>query len=137
LQGCGLLPKNDAEERDAAASPVAGASEGSGREAFTVDVQAPGAVRDFLARHLEIQRYRRLDDLGEGEISRLMVAAEANARELLNTMGYFAPVLTLELRETPEGRAPREVRIRVAPGALTRVAEVRIDFSGPRAGAAV
>lgn len=130
LQGCSLLPKSEPEERDAA-SPVASASNGSGREAFTVDVRAPDTVRDVLVHNLEIQRYRQLDDLGPVEISRLMVAAEGNARELLNTMGYFTPTLTLELRETPEGKAPREVRITVVPGELTHVSDVRIDFTGP------
>jgi translocation and assembly module TamA len=134
LQGCSLLPQKESAEKDTGAGPVAsasGASNAAGREAFTIDVQAPDAVRDFLARNLEIQRYRRLDDLDAVEISRLMVAAEANARELLNTMGYFTPTLTLELRETPDGRAPREVRITVAPGEITRVRDVRIDFTGP------
>jgi translocation and assembly module TamA len=130
-QGCSLLPTSEPEERDTAASPVTGESAASGHEVFTVEVQAPDPVRDLLVRHLEIQRYRRLDDLGAAEISRLMVAAEADARELLNTIGYFTPTLTLEMRETPGGSAPHEVRITVEPGELTRVSEVRIDFTGP------
>src|SRR5947207_14155841 len=81
--------------------------------------------------HLELHRFRQLDDIGAIEISRLMVAAEANARELLNTLGYFMPTLTLELRETPGAKAPREVRITVEPGPLTRVTSAQIDFSGP------
>lgn len=131
LQGCSLLSQKEPEPRDAADSPVASESGASGREAFTVDVQAPDAVRDFLTRNLEIQRYRKLNDLGPVELSRLMVAAEANARELLNTMGYFTPTLTLELRETPEGKAPREVRITVVPGEITHVSDVHVDFTGP------
>src|SRR5690606_20084287 len=92
------------------------------RRAFTVDVRGPETERDYLARHLEIQRYRELDDLGVTEVSRLMVAAEANARELLGTLGYFTPTLTLELKETPDStEAPREVVITVAPGERTKV----------------
>src|SRR5262249_38607956 len=121
LQGCSLLSQKEPEERDAAASPVASESNASGREAYTVDVQAPDSVRDFLTRNLEIQRFTKLEDLGAVELSRLMVAAEANARELLNTMGFFTPTLTLELRETPDGKAPREVRITVVPGEVTHV----------------
>jgi translocation and assembly module TamA len=125
------LPQKDAAESDATPSAVTSEG-GSTGTAFTVDVQAePAAVREFLERHLEIQRFRQLDDLGAIEISRLMVAAEANARELLNTLGYFTPTLTLELRETPGGKAPREVRITVEPGPPTRVSSVQIDFSGP------
>jgi translocation and assembly module TamA len=101
------------------------------RDAFTVDVRGPETVRDYLALHLEIQRYRELDDLGATEISRLMVAAETNARELLGTLGYFTPTLTLELNETPEGaKAPREIVITVAPGELTKVSNVQLSYAG-------
>lgn len=124
------MPQKDAAESDATASPVASERRAAG-DAFTVDVQAPKMVRDYLERHLEIQRFREVDDLGAIEISRLMVAAEANARELLNTLGYFTPTLTLELRETPGGKAPREVRITVEPGPITHVSNVQIGFSGP------
>lgn len=131
LQGCSLLPQKQAEETDTSATPVAGASNESGSGSFSVDVQAPDSVREFLVRNLEIQRYKKLDDLGAVELSRLMVAAEGNARELLNTLGYFTPTLTLEMRETPGAKTPREVKITVEPGELTRVREVRIDFNGP------
>jgi translocation and assembly module TamA len=101
------------------------------RDAFTVDVRGPETVRDYLTLHLEIQRYRELDDLGATEISRLMVAAETNARELLGTLGYFTPTLTLELNETPEGaKAPREIVITVAPGELTKVSNVQLSYAG-------
>jgi translocation and assembly module TamA len=149
LQGCSLLPKKEAPENS---KPVAGlvrsgtaadstASDADKddnkkkvdkRDAFTVDVRGPEAVRDYLTLHLEIQRYRELDDLGATEISRLMVAAEANARELLGTMGYFAPTLTLELNETPEStKAPREIVITVSPGESTKVSNVQISYGGP------
>jgi len=130
LQGCGLLPTRDAGERTDAAHPVASESRKSTGDAFTVEVQAPDNVRAYLESHLEIQRYRQIDDLGATELSRLMVAAEANARELLGTLGYFTPRLTLEMIETPGGKAPREVKITVEPGELTRVSTVQIDFSG-------
>jgi translocation and assembly module TamA len=145
LQGCSLLPKKESTE----GKPVAGlvrsgdadstAAKDSSkdekkadkRDAFTVDVRGPEAVRDYLTLHLEIQRYRELDDLGATEISRLMVAAEANARELLGTLGYFTPTLTLELNETPEStKAPREIVITVAPGEPTKVSNVQISYAG-------
>ena len=129
LQGCSLLQKN---ETPAGGAPVQGATREGQREAFTVAVRAPDTVRDYLNRHLEIQRYRQVDDLGANEVSRLMVAAESNARELLGTLGYFAPTLTLELKDTPDAsQAPREVTITVEPGEQTRVTNVQIDFNGP------
>lgn len=154
LQGCSLLPgkgKEPAEGRPAAgivrSGPAADGNisedqggsgkkddkgnAGAKRDAFTVDVRGPEAVRDYLKLHLEIQRYRELDDLGTTEISRLMVAAESNARELLGTLGYFTPTLTLELNETPEStNAPREIVITVSPGEITKVSNVQLSYAG-------
>lgn len=141
LQGCSLLPKKESTEGkpvaglvrsgDADSTPAKDEKRTDKRNAFTVDVRGPEAVRDYLTLHLEIQRYRELDDLGATEISRLMVAAEANARELLGTLGYFTPTLTLELNETPEStKAPREIVITVAPGEPTKVSNVQISYAG-------
>jgi translocation and assembly module TamA len=138
LQGCSLLPKKDAANDKGASPPVlvqngdtAAGKKSDDKDAFTVDVRGPEAVREYLTLHLEIQRYRTLDDLGATEISRLMVAAEANARELLATLGYFTPTLTLELNETPaSNRAPREIVITVVPGEPTQVSTVQIDYEG-------
>ncbi|QFZ83362.1 BamA/TamA family outer membrane protein [Variovorax paradoxus] len=146
LQGCSLLPKKEAADTGASTVGVVRSGDSKGdtakdddgkakadgrRRAFTVDVRGPETERDYLTRHLEIQRYRELDDLGVTEVSRLMVAAEANARELLGTLGYFTPTLTLELKETPDGtEAPREVVITVAPGERTKVSTVQIRYAG-------
>ncbi|RYF35368.1 MAG: outer membrane protein assembly factor [Comamonadaceae bacterium] len=133
LQGCSLLPGRTPPGDSAEGSTVASSStRTSTRDAFSLEVIGPDAIREYLSRHLEIQRYRQVEDLGASELSRLMVAAEANARELLGTLGYFAPTLTLELKETPaNAKAPREVVITVAPGEQTRVSTVQIGFAGP------
>jgi translocation and assembly module TamA len=152
LQGCSLLPGKDqgpgrgpARGKPRARRLCAGRrrtprpratrrdknDKAAKRDAFTVDVRGPEDVRDYLKLHLEIQRYRELDDLDATEISRLMVAAEANARELLGTLGYFTPTLTLELNETPQGaKAPREIVITVSPGDITKVSNVQISYAG-------
>ena len=133
LPGCSLLPGRQ-EPPASVARPVGDAGgdakPAKARDAFSVEVKAPDAVRDHLIRHLELQRYRQIDDLGSAELSRLMVAAEANARELLGTLGYFAPTLTLELRDTPDAAAPREVLITVEPGEPALVKQVEIGFAG-------
>ncbi len=131
LSGCSLLPSRDKQPPADSANAVGGDENPKAGDAFTVVVVAPDTVRDYLERHLEIQRYRQLSDLGAIEISRLMVAAEGNTRELLATLGYFTPRLTLELKDTPGGKAPREVSITVEPGEITKVSTVQIDFSGP------
>ncbi|MES2186310.1 MAG: BamA/TamA family outer membrane protein [Pseudomonadota bacterium] len=130
--GSRVLSSAEAEKKGEAQAAGKDEKAAPHRDAFTLDVRAPGPVRDYLLRHLELQRYRSLDDLDARELSRLLGAAEANARELLGTLGYFAPRLTLEMHETPASdKAPREVLIAVDPGEQTRVAEVQIGFTGP------
>ncbi|RYF79575.1 MAG: outer membrane protein assembly factor [Comamonadaceae bacterium] len=135
LQGCSLLPGRESADEEATASAVQGDAPATAddRHGFTVEVRAEDDdVRELLEKHLEIQRYRQLDDLELPEVSRLMVAAEANARNLLATQGYFTPELTLELIDTPQNRrAPHQVRITVQPGQRTQVEAVQVDFAGP------
>ena len=132
LQGCSLLARQDAAAPASAAQPVQGATREPGaREAFALEVRGPGDVRDYLIRHLEIQRYRQLGDLQPEELSRLMVAAEANARELLGTLGYFTPTLTLEMKPSPVAvQTGRQIVITVEPGPLSQVADVNVGFGG-------
>lgn len=122
LPGCGLLSlggKSDSADASAQTAPPA----------FSVEVRAPDDVRETLERHLELQRFRHLPDLQAHELQRLLAAAEANARELLGSMGYFAPVIRVELIETPTSKtAARSVVVSVQPGAQARIASAKIDF---------
>ncbi|MFN9475225.1 autotransporter assembly complex protein TamA [Acidovorax sp.] len=131
LQGCSLLPGrgNDANTpRDAASSPIAADSDGS--PSFDVQVRAPDTVRETLEKHLELQRFRQLPDLQASELQRLLGAADANARELLGTLGYFSPTITVEMTETPDAKlAPRTVVVTVDPGPQTRIAKADITFA--------
>ncbi|WP_083716052.1 BamA/TamA family outer membrane protein [Pseudacidovorax sp. RU35E] len=139
LQGCSLLPgrhKDDKAGADDAPSALTSNSNSTdtagGRHGFNVRVQGPDEARELLEQHLELQRYRRLDDLQLPEISRLMVAADANARELLGTLGYFTPTLKMELVDLPADAAvPYEVRIQVDPGPRTKVTAAQVEFAGP------
>ncbi len=137
LQGCSLLPgRKDAGKADDAPSALASSSDAAdgktGRRGFNVRVEGPDEARELLEQHLELQRYRRLPDLQLPEISRLMVAADANARDLLGTLGYFTPTLKMEIVDLPASAAvPYEVRIQVEPGPRTKVVAHRIDFQGP------
>ncbi|HYP71100.1 MAG TPA: BamA/TamA family outer membrane protein [Variovorax sp.] len=136
LQGCSLLPKKDEDttaKGNEAAVTTNGEARKDGRDAFTLEVESPNKdVTEYLQTHLDLQRYRKLDDLEATEVSRLMVAAEANARGLLNTLGYFTPTITLELKETPDSdKAPRNIHVEVDPGPPTKVEKVQIDFAGP------
>jgi translocation and assembly module TamA len=63
--------------------------------AFDIAVRAPQPVKDLLEKHLELQRYRAVTDLDEAELARLIVLAERNVRNLVGTLGYFSPTITI------------------------------------------
>ena len=128
LQGCSLLPRGERNATaDTASTPV---NDSSALPAFTLEVNAPDGVRETLERHLELQRFRALPDLQDGELQRLLAAADANARELLGTMGYFAPTITVLMTDTPESKAAlRAVVVVVEPGPQTRIASTQITVA--------
>lgn len=115
---------------------------------FEIDLQAPDEVREFLLRHIELQRFRLLRNLDANELTRLLAAAPANLRELLATLGYFSPVVDVigppALTEAADAAASNgtsgsrplgTVTIRISPGPVTRVAAVNVSFVGDIASA--
>jgi translocation and assembly module TamA len=106
----------------AAATPRAGAP------SFDIDLRAPATVRPLLDEHMELRRYREVSDLDDAELARLMVLAERDVRELVATLGYFDPKISIR-REGASGARPVIV-IDVEPGAPTVVAAVAIAFEG-------
>ncbi|MBI5334311.1 MAG: outer membrane protein assembly factor [Burkholderiales bacterium] len=62
-----------------------------------------------------------------GELRRLVAAAPAQARELLETEGYFSADVSASL---DAAASPRVARIRVEPGPRTRVGNVVLRFEG-------
>jgi translocation and assembly module TamA len=108
-----------------------------------LEIDAPGNLRDLLRRHLDLAR-AIADQTGEVpkdakdkapvaadpglaisevEWSRLIAAAPAQARTLLQTEGYFAALAHVE-------RDGRNVRLVVRPGPIARVDKLVIDFQG-------
>lgn len=129
LQGCSLLPPALGGPQDKAPE-VAGVSDDA-PAAFTLDVQAPQDIAAYLVKNLELQRFRLFPGLQARELSRLLGAADANARELLATLGYFSPTLTLEMTETPQAEAPRAIVLKVDPGPQTHIRAVQIAVTHP------
>lgn len=94
--------------------------------AFDLVIRAPDGLRQLLERHLELRRYRQVEDLDDAEIARLIVLAEKDARELLATQGFFAP----EVRITREPGPRPSLVVAVEPGKPTVVGDVKIEFAG-------
>ncbi|OAD81921.1 autotransporter assembly complex protein TamA [Comamonas thiooxydans] len=126
LSGCSLLSPKD---KEAEAMGI----DTSGPPAFTLEVDAPKQVRALLEQHLELKRFRRQPDLQRRELTRLLGATDANVRELIGTLGYFSPTVTVELTDTPEEEAPRKVVVKVDPGPPTIIEKSEVRFTGVNA----
>ena len=99
--------------------------------AFDIEIQAPPEIKEYLQRHIELLRYRELVDVDAVELARLLTAAESNVKDLLGTLGYFAPEIAFAVRDTPQNpKAARRVNITVQPGDAVKISEVKIDFAG-------
>ncbi len=99
---------------------------------FQLEVQAPAPLRALLLRHLDLARLQQLPEgerLGPGEFNRLVAGAPAQARELLQTEGYFDTQVQVQ-REAATASTPRLVRLLVEPGVPTRVAALRWQAQG-------
>jgi translocation and assembly module TamA len=97
-----------------------------------IEIDAPGELKTLLERHLDVVRLGRMarDDVDDSEWSRLIDAAPLQARELLQTEGYFSTRVQLD-RET--GRSPGQpdkVLMVVQPGPRARVAKVSFQMEG-------
>ncbi len=124
LSGCSLLSKDHSADAAAAAVP-------SGPPSFSVEVEAPDAVRELLEKHLELVRFSQHPDLRRREVVSLLNASDSNIRDLIGTLGYFSPQIQLELKDTPDSKeAPMEVTVKVDPGPPTTIRTADIRFSG-------
>ncbi|MFO1325850.1 MAG: BamA/TamA family outer membrane protein [Rubrivivax sp.] len=124
LTGCAALtPAPDA----------APAAEDPGRPVVRVEVDAPAPLKALLERHLDLARLARLtrgDAVTDTELARLVEAAPQQVRELLQTEGYFKPVLDVRRVGAPAPGEPETVRLRVDPGARVRVQRVTLEAEG-------
>lgn len=123
---------------------------------LTLEVVAPDALASLLRRHLDLGRVNRLsqgEPLQEGELDRLLAAAPQQARQLLDTEGYFNAQVTVQRLDARDSgpqvaaepaaaaasaptAAPAAVRVTVLPGPRTRVRQVDITVQGPLVAAA-
>ena len=99
--------------------------------AFTLAINAPDDVRNLLERNLDVLRYRNLSDLSDSELARLLLAAEQDARNLVATLGYFSPTITVDPSVSGRGTVSRSLQLSVEPGDPTVVSDVQITFTGP------
>ena len=109
--GCGVLPSAPGPGTpvgDARPDDLASATAPAANAATVLDIEAPAPLRDLLQRHLDLARLAALsaeDAPDEAEWLRLVAAAPAQARELLQTEGYFSAAVQVR-REGPAPGGP-------------------------------
>lgn len=122
------------ERSDPAAGGAPGtAGPGSARASpVAIDVDAPPPLRALLERHLDLVRLGRAApaDVDDSEWSRLIDATPAQVGELLQTEGYFNPVVALERQASADGARTERVRLRVEPGPQARVSRINLEAEG-------
>ncbi|HZT55139.1 MAG TPA: BamA/TamA family outer membrane protein [Burkholderiaceae bacterium] len=125
--GCASLGKRDAE----AAAPAGAASAPATRAEYRLEVQAPDPLRALLLSYLDLARFQNApatDSVDAIELERLLRAAPAQARGLLETEGYFNAEVSAARAGTQDGLPL--LRITVQPGPRVQVREASIGVVG-------
>ena len=135
LGACALLPPaTDAAKPDEAAPAAAAHAQAASAPAavsYQLEVEAPRDLRSLLLTYLDLARFQgapQADSITDAELARLVNAAPAQARTLLETEGYFNAQVTMAREQTDEG-LPR-VRMTVAPGARSSITSVQLQAEG-------
>jgi translocation and assembly module TamA len=97
-----------------------------------VQIVAPEKLRALLERHLDVVRLGRMarEEVDDSEWSRLIAATPNQVKELLQTEGYFTPVVSLERQPRRAAGEPDIVLLRVDPGPQAHVTRVTLEAEG-------
>lgn len=96
VSGCASVKKLFRDESTAEADATAVAKPTV--TLYQLDIKAPGELRTLLQTYLDLARFQQVpegEDITSAEIDRLIAAAPAQARALLETEGYFNPQVTV------------------------------------------
>ena len=101
--------------------------------AYELEIHAPDALRPLLADFLDLARFRKVpatDSITAAELDRLLAAAPAQARSLLETEGYFNADVTAARAAGTDATTLPLVRVVVQPGVRAQVSDVTITATG-------
>ncbi len=96
---------------------------------YDVAIKAPRPVKKLLKEHLDIARFAKRDDISDEQFDFLVVATPQQVRELVETEGYFSPVIKTDVSTKGSGR--KKVTVTVDPGLPTKISSVQLRFIGP------
>ena len=100
---------------------------------YSVAIEAPGDIEDLLRENLDLVRWQGNPRVDQEQLARLVRAAPAQARTLVETEGYYSARVETQL-DTSGAQAV--ARVLVEPGEPVRVADVDVALRGfaPSAG---
>jgi len=143
LSGCAALrgseplePKAASESPPAAAAPAAAtppadAASAPTTVAYRVAVDAPKDLEKLLVTYLDLARFQnapQTDGITNAELVRLAAASPAQARQLLETEGYFNAQVTVT-RADPPDETPL-ITLKVDPGPRATIAKFELTAEG-------
>ncbi len=97
IGGCASVKQLFFDEPSAAVDAASPAAKPS-VAVYRLEIEAPGELRTLLQTYLDLSRFQNVpesEDITPAEIDRLIAAAPAQARALLETEGYFNPVVSV------------------------------------------
>lgn len=143
LSGCSALQELGQTLKPDEAAKASGVANPSGARLiaeYTLQVQAPGKLKDLLEEHLDLARFRRAPEdqrLSLQELGRLSAAAPQQARALLETEGYFNAQVEVERSDLQSLDGSRKssterptVTVKVQPGPQAKISGVALNFAG-------
>lgn len=95
---------------------------------YDVDIDAPEEIKTLLEKNLDLIRWRGNEQIDSTQLKRLYRNTPDEIRQLVETEGYYSPVIEMEMQEREDGHS--RILIHVDPGKLVRVALVDIGFKG-------
>ncbi|MCI4430751.1 MAG: outer membrane protein assembly factor, partial [Burkholderiales bacterium] len=114
-----------------AESPTGAATQTQTQPAYRLEIDAPEDLRTLLLAYLDLARFQSFgasESVTASELERLIAAAPAQARALLETEGYFSAVVTA--RRGADGQAVPLVLVKVTPGPRIVVRQWTLDALG-------
>ena len=124
LSGCSLFspkPETTAIEAEATTGPAA----------YELDIDAPSDLKRLLNTHLDLARFQNLpaaDAINPADLNRLVQAAPAQVRALLETEGYFNAKVSVK-KSGAAGELPK-VQVTVQSGPRTTVQQTDLSVTG-------
>ncbi len=103
----------------------------SGHLAYDLQIAAPAPLDRLLRTYLDLARFQAAPEteaITEPELARLVAAAPAQVRSLLETEGYFNPEVQVRRTTSPAGAAVIEMTVQ--PGVRTVIETWQLDMQG-------